>query len=420
MGYQRVKYVSCVVFSIAGCFLSFNHAATPDTNSQAKSDRKTTPSSEAKTPDKSDRPYSRFGHNVEQHRLNCDSCHKFPSANWKQVRREGEPFPDVTDYPQHASCIGCHRQQFFKGAVPAICTGCHVAPSPTNSTRYPFPNPREIYDTSERGKSRVSEYRVFFPHEKHEGLFGRLDREPATYLGRSFIRAAFRQEKNKDKEKEKQQPQGSPNAACDKCHQTYQPQGESDQEFVVKPPKDLPETAFWLKKGAFKTAPQSHALCFTCHTPEEGLKPSASDCATCHKLMTAGQSAALTRMRGDFDPAMASAMGIADKTSLQKWSRREAVKFRHEWISHADLACSTCHTVASINTADPKGPTVTPSSCIGCHVTATSDEGGALNVEADQKKANAAFQCTKCHAILGKKAMPESHAKAIAEARAKK
>src|SRR5215203_5734753 len=45
-----------------------------------------------------------FPHNAKQHsRLACGSCHKFPSANWKRVRKASEAFPDVTDYPKHES-----------------------------------------------------------------------------------------------------------------------------------------------------------------------------------------------------------------------------------------------------------------------------------------------------------------------------
>ena len=49
----------------------------------------------------------------------------------------------------------------------------------------------------------------------------------------------------------------------------------------------------------------------------------------------------------------------------------------------------------------------------GCHVTPTTDDGGALNFEIDQRKAKATFQCIKCHINEGKKPVPESHSKAI-------
>src|SRR5215210_176019 len=81
--------------------------------------------------------YSKFSHDVPQHKRACDSCHKFPSKNWKEVRKGDEAFPDITDYPAHAACIDCHHQQFFRGAQPAICTVCHMNPGPRDSSRFP-------------------------------------------------------------------------------------------------------------------------------------------------------------------------------------------------------------------------------------------------------------------------------------------
>jgi len=52
----------------------------------------------------------------------------------------------------------------------------------------------------------------------------------------------------------------------------------------------------------------------------------------------------------------------------------------------------------------------------GCHVTATLDEGGALNFEIDSKKKDPKFTCTKCHVIFGQGVIPEDHSKAIVPA----
>src|SRR3954447_6062392 len=56
--------------------------------------------------------YSDFPHSIKAHLLECSKCHKFPSANWKTVRNEKDAFPDITDYPKHESCVGCHKAQF--------------------------------------------------------------------------------------------------------------------------------------------------------------------------------------------------------------------------------------------------------------------------------------------------------------------
>jgi hypothetical protein len=184
---------------------------------------------------------------------------------------------------------------------------------------------------------------------------------------------------------------------------------------VTKPPKDLAEDAFWLKKGTFKTAP-THVVCFTCHAPD-GLQPTSSDCATCHKLLPPDRQIQLTRAHDDFDPKLASAMGVKDKVMLEKWSRRDTAKFRHEWIPHASLACVSCHNVATLNTLDPKTRTQAKScggTGTGCHIEATTD--GILNLEFQKKKADSGFECTKCHVRNGKNPAPETHINAVAAA----
>jgi hypothetical protein len=250
---------------------------------------------------------------------------------------------------------------------------------------------------------------VYFPHQKHEGLVGRTQPRPGQERRHGLINVSF-------KPAAQAQAQAGKNESCSKCHQPYQPQGDSAEEFVTTPPKDLAENAFWLRKDTFKTAPQSHTICFTCHSQEGGLPPAATDCAACHKLTLPGSAVARTEAHGDFDPKMAAAMGITERTTLEKWTRREAVRFRHEWVLHVDLACTDCH--KEIDTLAEKGPSVPVLSCggsgSGCHITPTVEDGGALNVEIAEKKSNPAFQCTKCHAILGKQQVPESHVKALA------
>jgi hypothetical protein len=213
-----------------------------------------------------------------------------------------------------------------------------------------------------------------------------------------------------------QADQAASKGACSTCHQTYQPQGESDEEFVTKPPEKLSDDAFWLKKGTFKSYPASHAACFTCHSDDGGLQPASSACGSCHKIVPASEQLAISE--SDFDPKLATAMRITDPRTLQKWRKRQSSRYRHEWVSHADLDCSSCHDVAAINTVSGKGPVVPVLSCggggAGCHITATTADGGILNSEVDQKKATPGFACTKCHVGLGKKPAPESHIDAIA------
>jgi hypothetical protein len=46
-------------------------------------------------------------------------------------------------------------------------------------------------------------------------------------------------------------------------------------------------------------------------------------------------------------------------------------------------------------------------------VTATTDDGGALNFELDRRKADATFHCDKCHLTFGSASVPTSHFGAI-------
>jgi hypothetical protein len=109
--------------------------------------------------------YSDFSHttHVGKEKLACGSCHKFPTKNWKEVRKGDAAFPDVADFPEHASCLNCHRQRFFARERPApkICLNCHVKAIPNDTSRHPFPS------LGKKAAGFVSEFRVSFPHDKH-------------------------------------------------------------------------------------------------------------------------------------------------------------------------------------------------------------------------------------------------------------
>ena len=337
--------------------------------------------------------YSEFPHSEKAHRLECGTCHKFPSANWNKVRTGPAAFPDQTDYPKHDSCLKCHMQQFFKGSKPAICSICHTNPSPRDSTRHPFPNPREIFDLSAKGKTAMSDFVVGFPHDKHIEIVSKNVSHSSVFRSVSWDpgRRAAGEE------------------SCAVCHSTMAPQGKSDDEYFTKPPPKLGD-AFWLKKGTFKTAPIGHTTCFTCHSADAGILPAPQTCSACHQSKPAYPTA-------DFDTKLAATMIPDNKVMKDAWSiRHSAGAFRHEFFAHAELSCSKCHNVLTINTADPQTQKVSIASCASCHATPTSDDGGALNYEVDKRKENAAFQCVKCHITFGKLPVPESHTKAIAGA----
>jgi hypothetical protein len=259
--------------------------------------------------------------------------------------------------------------------------------------RFLFPSLGDVSDPSRPRRDSVSEFAVHFPHETHLEVVGRNTR----FLEPRFVTVAWKSQQ--------------PPANCGICHQTYQPQGQSSEEYVTKAPKDLGD-AFWLKKGAFMTIPNSHTGCFTCHNAESGIAPVSSDCHTCHKLPSS-----TVQINSDFDPRMPAMMGIKDRVMLSAWRERiSAGAYRHEGGAHPDLACTNCHVPARMNTVDVQTLRVPVSSCggaEGCHATATLDEGGILNYEIDQKKKNASFVCTKCHITFGKQSVPASHVSAI-------
>lgn len=347
--------------------------------------------------------YARFSHqtHVVAQKLACISCHKVPSKNWKEARTGDAAFPDVSDFPEHASCLDCHRQQFFarERPAPVICANCHVKNSPRDTSRYLFPSLGDVTDPTKKRRDFVSEFGVGFPHDKHIDVVGL--NSPALRKDRGWLVTASFQEKKDD----------GPPKSCPVCHATYQPQGDASEEYVTKAPKNLGD-AFWLKKGTFKTIPNSHTVCFTCHNSDSGITPEPKDCNVCHKLLTPEPG-----LKFDFDPKLAGDMGITDAVMLARWSRRgSSGAFRHEGGEHPALNCMGCHNVATFNTLDLKTLWVPVGSCggaDGCHITATTGDGGALNFEIDQKKKDPAFVCTKCHVVFGKVGVPEGHLMAI-------
>lgn len=346
--------------------------------------------------------YSQFSHrtHVDKEKLACDSCHKVPSKNWKEVRKGDDAFPDVTDFPEHSSCLNCHRAQFFARERPApiICSNCHIKNSPRDTSRYLFPSLGDVNDPGQTRRPFASEFAVGFPHDKHLDVVG-FNAPPHPDRAVQFVSVSFQEKK-----------EGMPKS-CPVCHQTYQPQGNSSEEYVTKPPKNIGDN-FWLKKGTFKTIPNSHTVCFTCHNADSGITPEPKDCNVCHKL-----NASESGVRFDFNPTLIANMGISDKVMIGRWSRRmSAGAFRHEGGEHPDLSCMTCHQVATFNTVDLKTLKVPVKSCggaDGCHITPTTDDGGALNFEVEQKKKDPAFVCTKCHIEFGREAVPESHMTAV-------
>jgi hypothetical protein len=392
--------VGVLVFASAQLSASAHSRTAGSQRQQIRRPKKTVKAPVQKTPRVD---YSRFSHitHVTTQKLACDSCHTFPTKNWKEVRTGEAAFPDVAEFPEHSSCLNCHRPQFFarERPAPVICSNCHVAVRPKDTARFLFPSLGDVTDPARPHRDLVSEFAVNFPHQIHMDVIGgNLRRAPERNV--RFIHAGFQK-----KPAEESDPKN-----CVICHQTYMPLGDSSEEYVTKPPKGIGD-AFWLKKGTFKSIPASHAPCSSCHNTEAGIEPAPSKCEVCHKLLP------IQTVARDFDPKLPVNMGITDRTTLSRWQHRESSgAFPHEGGMHPTLTCTTCHNIPTMNTAEAMTLKVAVKSCggaDGCHITATADDGGALNFEIEQRKAKADFQCTKCHLVFGSQPLPANHVEAI-------
>ena len=353
--------------------------------------------------------YTKFSHSTAAHRKDdCASCHKTPSDNWARVRTREAAFPDITDYPEHASCLGCHRQQFFRGARPPICSVCHTTVSPRAGERHAFANPAEPFARSAKAKTSTREFALVFPHDVHQDVMAQAPNGPSdeTFAPR-FVRAAFAQDAP---------PKPKPNS-CSICHQTYRRPGEAT---ATPAPADSAAGAGAagampvLPAGLLKTTPTGHDSCFNCHWQDGGEKPFSSDCAGCHKLLPKG-SLPVPPAGRDADAQLAARAGFADPLAVRKLLRRESVTFAHDEENHRSIDCTSCHTrIPAISTLDASTLKVPILSCgggSGCHISARPKK--ILNEEVEKKLADANFRCAKCHFNLGDEKPPKSHLDAV-------
>jgi hypothetical protein len=354
---------------------------------------------------------SKFTHDIPQHQKGCDTCHTIPSDNWQQARAKDEAFPDITDYPEHASCLECHRKQFFSGARPAICAVCHTVVSPRSGERFKFENPPEAFAKSPKA-SRRTEFAINFPHDRHQDVMARLVPPYSNANGFGFVRASF-----------EPQAQATQIDNCSLCHKTYEPEGDSPDEYVTKPAAELPSNdlhieAFWLKKGMLKTTPSGHDSCFNCHYQNGGEKPYSSDCAGCHQLSPKvpralrGAAAAPNMPPRDADLSNPSVKGIADPDVLADFAQRRVARFRHEVSDHMrKVGCTSCHiTITSASKINADTLYVPIQTCAPCH-TGTKAPKNIIFQEVEQRKKpeGANYVCAKCHMNYGKQPTPPSH-----------
>jgi hypothetical protein len=334
------------------------------------------------------RDYSKFSHSSVSHaKRDCAACHLVSSFEK----------PDITDYPDHPSCVVCHRPQFFRGARPAICSDCHTSVSPRAAARFKFPKP---------GAS--SEFADLFPHANH-------------IKSTSLI-----QFKKVVGEKSNIQ------ATCLYCHKV---------NAAKLTPTVASAGAFVPPPGTFMTTPTSHATCFQCHwqkgVADREQEPYANQCAKCHQNVAAGVAVAPgVSTTPSPNPANAPRVVPAALTSYSRAGllpERFAPKFVHEIEAHKKrmndegkevaITCLQCHaaarkaaTLESLRLKENRAGLLTCSSS-ACHTATAGAAQMRLSVyrELRERAKDAKFDCVLCHTppLSLREEVPCSHYSAV-------
>src|ERR1041384_6885461 len=215
---SRLLFLTSIIAVVLILGFQFSRAVTAEPQKRPKRSRTQKP----KAPPRPKVDYTNFSHttHVVNQKLACSSCHKMPSKNWNVVRKGDAAFQDVADFPEHSSCLSCHEEQFFarERPAPSICSNCHIAVTPKDTARWLFPSLGDLTDPKLKRRQFVSEFGVGFPHDKHIDVVGMLT--PGSRDRASFVNALFQDKK------------AGPPKSCPVCHETYQPQGQSSEEYL--------------------------------------------------------------------------------------------------------------------------------------------------------------------------------------------
>src|SRR6185369_14484560 len=277
----------------------------------------------------------------ETRKLACESCHKFPTTNWKDVRQGDAAFPDVAEFPEHGTCLGCHRRQFFarQRPAPAICSNCHVKVTPRDTARFMFPSLGDLANHSQPKRNVVAEFAVEFPHDKHE------DQE------------------------------------CVACHQL-------DKEGDVKTKPNNHGACFSCHNVESELAP-APSSCNSCHKPADPVATAPGtdlvqvepEKRSYHRAV-ARRSVALGQ--GQYHHAVAGGfVSVRSDQRMKVPDNGDFSKFQHTSEYHQRLPCLLCHRREGNATQPtmPGGKDHLP--CAGCHVKQFADRSNPI--------------CTNCH-----------------------
>jgi c(7)-type cytochrome triheme protein len=364
-----------------------------------------------------------FSHSthVTKEKLACSSCHKFPTKNWKDVRKGDAAFPDVTDFPEHASCLNCHRQQFFarERPGPKICSNCHVNATPIDSSRRPFPS------LGEAAKDFVSDFRVAFPHDKHsDAECADCHKTQGKFQSRPLTHASCFTCHNQESELAPL-PQN-----CDSCHKLSVAE---NRNAIPKPAVVFAHAVFepaTTDFSQFKHDNRNHARlpCLLCHrrennSPQPTLpgKAAHAPCTGCHAQQFANQGSEIcTICHTDVQSGKVKAF-----PALRSFDAR----FDH--AKHASTACATCHrrnrggvglsipsrlnahvTCFSCHTPDAQANGRSIASCSTCHqlgrLVRASEQARAYRVGFSHANHDASekLSCAACHQVRAQVSAP--------------
>jgi len=300
--------------------------------------------------------YSRFSHSNQKHRLECQTCHKFPSENWKLVRKD-DAFPDISEFPDHASCINCHRKQFFARERPAprICQNCHVKATPNNTSRYPFPSLREAFLATARGATFVAEFRVRFPHDKHSDQeCTDCHQSPESPKTKPLAHAMCFTCHNQESELAPS-PQ-----SCGACHKMG---GETSLRLFAHAASQVTTTDY--SKFEHDNKNHSRLPCLLCHRRENNSaqptlpgKDQHTPCIGCHAPLFANNSG----------PICTICHTEAGAKTVKSFPPLRSFGSRFDHALHATAKCGSCHrpTNRGVALAIPTG-TNAHNTCFSCH-----------------------------------------------------
>ncbi len=315
-----------------------------------------------------------FSHNTSAHKTgkfkDCSSCHNMPTSNWSSARSDKQsPYPDVVNFPSHASCFSCHTKDIYSNGG-AFCGTCHIVPTMKARALLAFPV-----------KSHGRQFNINFPHDVHQNLIASSEKKPDVAVAH-FVFASFTPAVPGDK---------TQFYNCAICHKSASQLPKFNVRTITgeKPLAEAAADTFTPTSKAtaefFKESPESHASCFTCHY--QNVQPTSRNCAGCHTLTE------------PFKPYFES-----------KATARYSLKFDHNSTNHAKSDCTTCHVriVQNSDVSKMKDADVPFQSCAKCHDKDIVEEFNKRDESVKNKQP--AFQCAYCHTTaIGRYDIPVSH-----------